>query len=98
MKNDSKRNNKKEIDRLPENLLSEVFDFIQFLESKGKNILTKKPLRIYPLQRFKKFGTTKRMQYMTTYNKGDIVLVPFPFSDQTATKKRPAVIISSDRV
>ncbi|OHB97769.1 MAG: growth inhibitor [Planctomycetes bacterium RIFCSPLOWO2_12_38_17] len=34
---------------------------------------------------------------MTTYNKGDIVLVPFPFSDQTATKKRPAVIISSDR-
>ena len=32
---------------------------------------------------------------MTTYNKGDIVLVPFPFSDQTATKKRPAVIISS---
>jgi hypothetical protein len=33
---------KKEIDRLPENLLSEVFDFIQFLESKrGKSILTK---------------------------------------------------------
>ena len=32
---------------------------------------------------------------MTTYNKGDIVLVPFPFTDQTATKKRPAVIISS---
>ncbi len=34
---------------------------------------------------------------MTIYNKGDIVLVPFPFSDQTATKKRPAVIISSNR-
>ncbi|HHT9138593.1 MAG TPA: DUF2281 domain-containing protein [Candidatus Wunengus sp. YC60] len=33
---------KKEIDRLPENLLSEVFDFIQFLESKReKNILVK---------------------------------------------------------
>jgi mRNA interferase MazF len=33
---------------------------------------------------------------MTVYNRGDVILVPFPFSDQTATKKRPAVIISSD--
>jgi mRNA interferase MazF len=32
---------------------------------------------------------------MTTYEFGDVVLVPFPFTDQTATKKRPAVIISS---
>jgi mRNA interferase MazF len=35
------------------------------------------------------------MQFMTTYEKGDIVLVPFPFSNQTATKKRPAVVVSS---
>ena len=33
---------------------------------------------------------------MTHYNRGDVVLVPFPFSDQTTTKKRPAVIISSN--
>lgn len=33
---------------------------------------------------------------MTVYKRGDVVLVPFPFSDQTTTKKRPAVIISSD--
>jgi len=33
---------------------------------------------------------------MTSYERGDIVLVPFPFSDQTTIKKRPAVIISSD--
>jgi len=33
---------------------------------------------------------------MTSYERGDIVLVPFPFSDQTTAKKRPAVIISSD--
>ncbi len=26
---------KKEIDKLPEDILAEVFDFIQFLESKG---------------------------------------------------------------
>lgn len=34
---------------------------------------------------------------MTVYERGDVVLVPFPFSDQTTTKKRPAVIISSSR-
>ncbi len=28
---------------------------------------------------------------------GDIILVPFPFTDQTASKKRPAVIISSEQ-
>lgn len=27
---------------------------------------------------------------------GDVIVVPFPFTDQSATKKRPAVVISSD--
>ncbi|MEH2111812.1 type II toxin-antitoxin system PemK/MazF family toxin [Nostoc sp.] len=33
---------------------------------------------------------------MTNYEFGDVVLVPFPFTDQTTTKKRPAVVVSSD--
>ena len=32
---------------------------------------------------------------MTDYRFGDVVLVPFPFTDQTTTKKRPAVVVSS---
>jgi mRNA interferase MazF len=36
------------------------------------------------------------MQIMTAYNFGDIILVPFPFTDQTYSKKRPAIIISSN--
>ncbi|MDT4895866.1 MAG: mRNA interferase MazF [Acidobacteriota bacterium] len=32
---------------------------------------------------------------MTSYNFGDVVLVPFPFTDQTGKKKRPAVVVSS---
>jgi mRNA interferase MazF len=36
------------------------------------------------------------MPSTTTYSFGDVVLVPFPFTDQTAAKKRPAVIVSID--
>jgi len=32
---------------------------------------------------------------MTNYSRGDVVLVSFVFADETGTKQRPAVIISS---
>ena len=35
------------------------------------------------------------MPPMTSFEFGDIALVPFPFTDQSTAKKRPAVIISS---
>ncbi len=33
---------------------------------------------------------------MTGYERGDVVLVPFPFSERLVTKKRPAVVVSSN--
>jgi mRNA interferase MazF len=33
---------------------------------------------------------------MTGYEFGDVVLVPFPFTDQSTTKRRPAVVVSSN--
>ncbi|MFY9227230.1 MAG: type II toxin-antitoxin system PemK/MazF family toxin [Blastocatellia bacterium] len=33
---------------------------------------------------------------MTNYNFGDVILVPFPFTDQSSIKQRPAVVISND--
>ena len=32
---------------------------------------------------------------MTPFEFGDIVLVPFPFTNQSASKKRPAVVVSA---
>jgi mRNA interferase MazF len=32
---------------------------------------------------------------MTRFEFGDVVLVPFPFTDQSTSKKRPAVVVSS---
>jgi mRNA interferase MazF len=32
---------------------------------------------------------------MTSYERGDVVLVPFPFADRPIAKKRPAVVLSS---
>jgi len=32
---------------------------------------------------------------MTAYNPGDIILIPFPFTDFSTFKQRPAVILSS---
>ena len=36
------------------------------------------------------------MPSMTNYKFGDIILIPFPFTNHQAEKKRPAVIINSN--
>jgi mRNA interferase MazF len=33
---------------------------------------------------------------MTSYERGDVVLVPFPFSERAVAKRRPAVVVSSN--
>ncbi|PIN85194.1 MAG: hypothetical protein COV47_03445 [Candidatus Diapherotrites archaeon CG11_big_fil_rev_8_21_14_0_20_37_9] len=32
-----------------------------------------------------------------TYNQADIILLPFPYSDLSSSKKRPALVISNNK-
>lgn len=38
----------------------------------------------------------RKIAFMTIYKFGDVILVPFPFTDQSSIKQRPAVVISND--
>ena len=40
-------------------------------------------------------GTIRKTVFMTTYNQGDVILIPFSFTDFSTLKQRPAVIFSS---
>ncbi|MCH7659710.1 MAG: type II toxin-antitoxin system PemK/MazF family toxin [Euryarchaeota archaeon] len=50
--------------------------------------------RLKKIRYSRRFGTTTSTKYSTPYKPGDVILVPFRFTDSDRTKNRPAVIVS----
>lgn len=46
----------------------------------------------------KRSGITNQMRSGTMYEQKDVVLIPFPYSDLTGSKQRPALVISNQRL
>lgn len=44
------------------------------------------------------FGIIPKTTFTMSFEFGDVVLVPFPFTDQSGSKKRPAVVVSDKAV
>ena len=80
---------------LPPEKVVEVEDLVDFLRQRDED---RRLVRAPPSSLktpSKRSGTIPTMPNTTDYEFGDIVPVPFPFTDQTASKKRPAVVVSS---
>jgi hypothetical protein len=91
----------KQIQALPPDRIAEIEDFVAFIVARehershantnGRSHATPPPLA----RRFSpRSGTIRRTTFITTCEFGDVVLVPFPFTNQLVSKKRPAVVVS----
>jgi hypothetical protein len=49
-------------------------------------------------QHWKKTGRPREWRRMTTFKRGDVILVKFPYSDLIRYKKRPALVVQDETV
>ena len=92
------------IRQLPPQRMAEVEDFVDFLrEREAEQRLTHAAAKASEASFAQVWDNDEdaaydRMWSMATtsgFSFGDVVLVPFPFTDQSGTKKRPAMVVSS---
>ncbi|HLA26265.1 MAG TPA: hypothetical protein VJZ49_00030 [Syntrophales bacterium] len=70
-------------------------DFVDFLQLRDEDMRPIREAAKLSERPSMTCGTIRRTPHMTDHEFGDVVLIPFPFTDQTTAKKRYAVIVSS---
>ena len=83
------------IQALPPERLSEVDDFVDFITAREQERTLTRAARPRVRRPSPRSGTTRTTTPTMPFEFGDVVLVPFPFTSQAASKKRPAVVVSN---
>jgi len=78
---------------LPEPLAREVLDFVCFLRE-GRDPRGMADLTNAQATGWSPSGTIPRIKSGTMFERGDLLLVPFPFTDLSAAKRRPVLAVN----
>ena len=90
--------------QLPPQRMAEVEDFVDFLraredEQRHTHAASKASeasfAQVWDNDEDAAYDRMQSMPAASSFGFGDVVLVPFPFTDRSGTKKRPAVVVSS---
>ena len=78
-----------EIEEVPEPLLSEVLDFVHFL--KAKLLREKMDIAVWDERNLfgKGLDDPRGGRSVAKFVRGDVAVIPFPFSDLSQSKRRP---------
>ena len=85
------------IKALPPERLDQVEDFVDFITTRAQDRALTRAAAAASAPSFAQIWNNPTTTPTMPFEFGDIVLVPFPFTNQTTAKKRPAVAVSSRR-
>src|SRR5690606_27693866 len=78
----------------PDERIAEIEDFVDFIAARERDMALTRAAASTSAPAFSEVWDDPETTSTTRFEFGDVVLVPFPFTEQSASKKRPAVVVS----